>query len=246
MNTNAKFLKETVSNTIYDANGSMNLDTCYELTVSELALQQSKRDQIIAFYLTILGFVIPNVISLDISNSAKAVAFLAMYFIGLIFCHVILRYRIYKEVYWIACRVISQMYNILPESRDHEVIYTLFFNALKKNAPTIVIKNKDGKNSFFKSYRRQLNSAETLLYEALALFATFVGCISAWYAWNIHWGISTTILLFLLYMLFRINYKYTTRLMALYKCVDTKEEKDLENTFAKAWMLHCYVDDILD
>ncbi len=50
--------------------GSMNLDNCYEQTVAELGLQQSKRDQIIAFYLTILGIVIPNVVGLKVSDPA--------------------------------------------------------------------------------------------------------------------------------------------------------------------------------
>lgn len=239
----------------YAEDGSMDLDSCYETTVAELGLQQSKRDQIIAFYLTILGFVIPNVISLDISNLAKAVAFLSMYGIGAIFCHVILRYRIYKEVYWIACRVLTQLCNIKPEYRNRDTIYTLYYNCLVKNEKTIVIKNK-GKKSFWLSFKRQINSAETLLYEVLVLFSTFVGGIGALYAYSVHYLLTAFIIVFLIAMVIVMNYKYTSRLMKLYACIDEKNNATnadtvsdeyvaaFESTFEKAWMLHCFVDDI--
>lgn len=234
----------------YNKDGHMDLATSYEQSVAELGLQQSKRDQIIAFYLTILGFVIPNVISLDIPVPAKAVAFLSMYAIGFIFCHVILRYRIYKEVYWIACRVISQLYNIKPEGHKRQVLYALFFHALKNNQSTIVqYKETAGSEkvpSKWRSFRRQLNSAETLMFETLVFFSSFVGAIGAWYLFQLSWALCAVCGLVLILMAIWINYKYTTRLMALYRCIDTELEDDLKATFDKAWMLHCYVDDIIE
>ena len=237
----------------YSIDGSMDLDNCYQQTVAELGLQQSKRDQIIAFYLTILGFVIPSVVSLDVGNGPKALAFLAMYAIGAIFCHVILRYRIYKEVYWIACRVISQMCNIKPKHRTKRNIYILFYNALENNKSSIVQYSKKGsvcKRSLFKSFKRQLNSAETLLYETLALFSGFVGAIGGYYAWCVSKFMGVAVWILLIYMLIRINYKYVTRLMALYGCIDESDEDKklelMEATFAKAWMLHCYIDDVVE
>lgn len=239
-------IPKKIQKQFYDAEGCMDLDSCYEQAVAELALQQSKRDQIIAFYLTILGFVIPNVIDLDIKAGAKTVAFVAMYAIGLIFCHVILRYRIYKEVYWIACRVITQLCNIIPSARNEKVIYTLFFRCLEKNRDSIVIKNKDNKNSILKSFKRQINSAETLLFETLLLFTTFVGCIGLLHLKEVSVIACVVGTAFVIYMLIKVNYKYVTRLMSLYKCVDTDNLDDLKETFKKAWMLHCFVDDIID
>lgn len=237
-------IRKSISKEYYDNEGCMNLDNCYDMTVAELGLQQSKRDQIIAFYLTILGFVIPNVIDLEISDIAKGIAFLGMYIIGAMFCHVILRYRIYKEVYWIACRVITQLCNIKPSKRNSEVIHTLFYHALKKNIGTIVKYKKNGERSILRSFRRQLNSAETLLFETLAIFATLVGCIGAFYLYNYNKLISIAIVIFLIIMFIAINYKYTTRLMELYKCIDTNNLDDLLIPFGKAWMLECYIDDI--
>lgn len=233
--------------------GAMDLDNNYDMTVAELGLQQSKRDQIIAFYLTILGFVIPSVISLEIHNGAKAIAFLAMYGIGVIFCHVIIRYRTYKEVYWIACRVLTQLCNIHKPFINEQTIYTLYFNALVKNKGSIVVKNKREKKdpetgavktSILRSFLKQLDSAETLLFETLALFSTFVGGIGAFYAYSVHWALTIVILLFLLEILASLNYRYVTKLLELYKVVDTHTIDDLQIPFKKAWMLHCYVDDL--
>ncbi len=243
MQTKRKITK-TIKKEYYDNDGYMDLDNCYDMTVAELGLQQSKRDQIIAFYLTILGFVIPNVISLDIPNIAKGIAFLGMYIIGAIFCHVILRYRIYKEVYWIACRVITQLCNIKPAKRTRDVIHTLFYHALKKNQSTIVKYKKNGEPSLLRSFRRQLNSAETLLFETLAIFATLVGCIGASYLYSYNKIICVVIILLLVIMFIKMNYKYATRLMELYKCIDTDTLDDLLIPFGKAWMLECYIDDI--
>lgn len=245
MNTQEKKINKNIPEVAYNPDGCMDLDNSYGQTVSELGLQQSKRDQIIAFYLTILGFVIPNVIDMDIGNTGKAIAFFAMYGIGAIFCHVILRYRIYKEVYWIACRVIAQLCNIHENRRSKDVIYTLFFNCLQKNQRTIVVKNRKGKNSFLKSWKRQLNSAETLLYETLVMFSSFVGFIGSWYMYRESVLVAILCVVCIIYMLFRMNHKYTRRLMDLYVCVDTEQQCDLEKTFEKAWMLHCYVDDII-
>lgn len=254
--TDKIILTEKIPRGDYSLDGSMDLDNCYQQTVAELGLQQSKRDQIIAFYLTILGFVIPSVVSLEVGNGPKALAFLAMYVIGAIFCHVILRYRIYKEVYWIACRAISQMCNIKPECRTKKNIYILFYNAMDHNKSSIVQYRKNQpkgavpKRSFWRSMKRQLNSAETLLYETLALFSSFVGAIGGYYAWCVSWMLGVCVWVALVYMFVQINCKYVKRLMALYDCIDEPDEdkklEKLEATFAKAWMLHCYVDDVVE
>lgn len=65
-------------------------------------------------------------------------------------------------------------------------------------------KRNEKKKSLFRSFKRQINSAETLLYEN----------------------------------------------MALYDCV-AEEDNDkkllaLESTFSKVWMLHCYLDDVIE
>jgi len=239
-------IKQKIPYSSYNPDNAMDLDNNYNMTVAELGLQQSKRDQIIAFYLTILSFAIPNIISLDIENHLKFFAFLIMYIIGIIFCLVILRYRIYKEVYWIACKVLTQLCNIKKPNIDQSTIYTLYYNALVKNQNTIVRKNKNGKNSVFHSFRRQIDSAETLLFETLVLFSTFVGIIGAGHLYLKYKAAGIVVGVFVFLILIQLNYIYCTKLMSLYRCVDTELVEDLEIPFKKAWMLHCYVDDITE
>ena len=247
-------IKKTIPRHFYDDDECMDLDNCYNLTVAELGLQQTKRDQILALYLAILGFVVPSIVNLEVHDLAKAFAFICMYLVGMMLTHVILRYRIYKEVYWIACRVISQLCNIKHGGRNKDVILTLFYHTLEKNLGTIVkYRKRDEKNpdpnapkkrSIIRSFRRQLNSAETLLFETLALFSTAVGFVGSFYIFphSIAGGILTFI--FIIAMLVSVNYKYTSRLMELYKCIDSGDPKDLLIPFGKAWMLECYIDDV--
>ena len=245
MQNNKIYIQERIPKDSYDPDGSMDLDNTYGQAVSELGLQQSKRDQIIAFYLTILGLVAPSVIGMDVSDLAKATAFFAMYCIGVVFCHVILRYRIYKEVYWIACRVITQLCNIKKQDINKNIVYTLFYNCLKKNEGTIVVKHKPQKPSVLLSFIHQLNSAETLLYETLVFFSSFVGLIGSWLLSKVSVVFAVISVVCIVCMIIAMNIKYTKRLVDLYTCVDTREVCDLEKTFSKAWMLHCYVDDIV-
>ncbi|MBR4724692.1 MAG: hypothetical protein IK071_02800 [Lachnospiraceae bacterium] len=225
----------------------MNLETSYEKTVEELGLQQTKRDQIIALYLSILGFVIPNIISLDIVPIGKGLGFLVIYIIGILLCRIVIRYRIYKEVYWISCRVISQLYNIVPELRNKETVQTLFFRSLKKNSSNVVVKNRSGKVSTLKSFKKQLSSAEMTLFNILLIFASFIGGISATYLWkdgSVYSMIAAGVLvLVIIYTFCRLNYQYVSSLLLQYKCVSTEKTEDLSIPFNKAWMLHCYIDD---
>ncbi len=234
----------------YDPKGNMNLDSAYQLTVAELGLQQTKRDQIIAFYLAVLGLVSPSLIGLDVHNAIKGSIFLMLYFIGVMFSHVILRYRIYKEVYWIACRVISQLNNIKPENRYKSVIYRIFYEELKENEDTIVRKNKKDKVSLIRSFKRQINSAETLLFETMVVFSTGVGAMAVGFFWSVSMWAAIALIAFLVIEIIRLNYKYCSRLVKLYRCIETEDSgekvKELESTFKKAWMLRSFLDDVLE
>ena len=234
--------------------GSMDLDTVYELTVSELGLQQSKRDQIIAFYLTVLGLISPNFMALEMDNIIIGIVFLVLMIVGFMLARVILRYRIYKEVYWIACRVISKLNNIKPECRDKGTIYNLYYAELAANQHTIVEKTKDKKRILpFKSFRKQLDSAETILFETMLILCAGVGMLSFYYFNKICLWYGIAIVCFIIFMILKMNYNYSKRLMELYKCLEVNEEKNddkkndaFEKAISKAWMLRFFVDDIIE
>lgn len=244
---NNKKINEKIRMEQFSKKDFMSLEISYEKTVEELGLQQTKRDQIIALYLSILGFVIPSIINLNVPRIAKGLGFFVIYLIGILFCRIVIRYRIYKEVYWIACRVISQLYNIRSESRNKETVQTLFYRTLKKNSPSVVIKNKKGRISVWKSFKKQLSSAEMTLFNILLLFTSFIGGISVAYMFRAGFLatmiVSALIAALILFTYFKLNRLYVTSLLDQYKCVDSGDTKDLSIPFNKAWMLHCYVDD---
>lgn len=104
---------------------------------------------------------------------------------------------------------------------------------------------KPQKPSVLLSFMHQLNSAETLLYETLVFFSSFVGLIGSWLLSKVSVVFAVISVVYIVCMIIAMNVKYTKRLVDLYTCVDTREVCDLEKTFSKAWMLHCYVDDIV-
>ena len=254
---------------LVDETGFMDLNATYDQAVTELGLQQSKRDQIIAFYLALLGFIVPSVISEEMPGLTIALICLGLYVIGVLFCHVILRYRGYKECYWIACRVITQLHHIKPEKRSNEVIKSLYFHALAKNRKSTVIswedkrektdaaEKKDAdafvvhpKPNYLPTMRRQINSAETLLFETLVIFSTLAGGLGAYYIWQENMWVGMVLAVVQAVLFVVMNNEYISCLMKIYACVSEpdpeKREKKLDSAFGKAWMLHCSVDDLLE
>lgn len=96
-----------------------NLTDLYAKAYEELSLQQSKRDQIISLYLAVFSFLIPFSLSLEtLSWRNKGWIFIAVGIIGILFSFIIVRYRVYKEVYWMCCQSISTLYNFKQEELD--------------------------------------------------------------------------------------------------------------------------------
>ncbi len=258
MEDRKKLMPEGIPEHLLSDTGFMSLDMAYEQAVAELGVQQSKRDQIIGFYLTIISFLVPFVISQGLPAWVTGLMFCCIYGIGVAFCFVILRYRVYKECYWIACRVILQLNHILESERSHGVIRTLYYHALKKNCDKVVItkeNKKKGKGQptrvpcYLRTMKRQIDSAETLLFETLAVVSSLAGGIGVYYFWQTKWWLGCGLIVILVCMLVRLNWEYIHRLASLYECVYQTDaavrEKKLDSAFNKAWMLHCSVDDIL-
>lgn len=93
------FEKFELTPDLFDTKKEINFENLYNLCTAELSLQQSKRDQIIAFYVAIAGFLIPTAYELDVSVWFRGAAFALVAFIGAMLCRVVVRYRVYKEVY---------------------------------------------------------------------------------------------------------------------------------------------------
>ena len=85
-------------------------DFIYDKAIAELGLQQTKRDQLITIYIALYAFLVPAILETQkISLSAQGWIFLACSILGVLFAVVIIRYRVYKEIYWLCCQSITTL-----------------------------------------------------------------------------------------------------------------------------------------
>ncbi len=227
---------------IYEEKCDLRLENLYNQCYAELALQQSKRDQIIAVYITIVSLLLPTIYDLNLTTAAAAGVYLLIYVIGAMLCGVIRRYRIYKEVYWLTCRVISTLMRVKPECITKHVVQKLFAESMRKNFASVVIV-KEGKVSRLATTKRHSFSAETLLYKLLALTSSVLLGLSIWLFASlivptpIH-AILAIIVGAVAYL--RLEQAYITDLCKVYAyCLD-EEKSSFNSAYQKAWFLHSF------
>ncbi|MBQ5390241.1 MAG: hypothetical protein IIU58_04965 [Clostridia bacterium] len=245
-----------------DADG-INLDSMYSQCNAELALQQSKRDQIIALYITVAGFLIPTVMNLNIGAFSTASAFTLMFFVGIMLCRVIVRYRVYKEVYWITSRTIAELFRIPNAAITKELVQKIFADNLRKDRASVLIvypfaeecvssylvegekQTVDFKKAVNKraSRKRMCNSAETYLYMLMALMSAatlFLAVFSlASACLPDHALLSAAISLAGGAAAFEYAMQiYIRSLSDLFRYCFDKEKSSFNAAYAKAWFLH--------
>lgn len=230
-----------------------NLEYLYDKTYAEMSLQQSKRDQIITIYLALFSFLIPFALGQEaIDWQTKGFLFLAAGIIGVFFSLICIRYRIYKEAYWLACQTITVLMNFKSEEVDKELIQKSFYHCLKKKGKGYTV--KIGERNVWKTskfVKKNLFSAETMHFMIIDLMASIIfglgaGLIfSVAVCWKLLIGIVGGVGLFLL-----LTRKYFVGLGKIYgvaklkysqKTADKKEKDGAFNVaFSKAWTLHLY------
>ena len=212
----------------------------YERACSELDLQQEKRDYIVKIYMLIMTFLIPLLVSLDnISIEHKGYILLVASFIGVMLTVIVVRYRVYKEAYWIACVVIMQLHHFKEEAVTKENIQALYYNCmLKKWKKNINIKNGVRSFSNWRVFKNNIFSAETLYYCIIALLTSIsVGVGTGMVFWGEVWlgYIAGGVMIILLMMLY---FKHLKRFFQV--LVDDNLEESFNYAFSKAWILHFY------
>jgi len=220
------------------------LEKTYELCISELGLQQKKRDQTIAFYIAVISFVIPALLDMGSASPAKAAGFWALYVLGGLLSLVVVRYRVYKEIYWITCRTINQLYHYKQEAINKELVQHHFYKNIEKNAGSVYVFHKgadDGnekKVMRFKSLVKIFNSAETILYQVLVLMGSMVLWIALYSSiksefWAI--GIASVVVLINHYLL---SAYYVKHLTEVYDVILDGKDASFNASYSKAWFLH--------
>ena len=222
-----------------------NIDAMYERVFDEMALQQTKRDQLITIHLAAFAFIVPAVLDSqkDISPLISGGIFLALGFIGFLFSLIIIRYRRYKEAYWICCRTLSVMMTMEEENWTKENIQAIFYQCLKKKVHTSM---KKGRLKKFTLARKNMNSGETLYLVINAIISGGVAGFGAVMVLNALPYFSAVIntvagtLVGVIVFAYTL-YRYFKTLVDVYRVCDDQSEESFNAIFGDAWFLHFFV-----
>ena len=155
---------------------NIELEKLYELTINELGLQQSKRDQLLTIYLAMCSFLIPFGFSLDIlSWQNKGYIFLATAIVGILFSNIIVRYRIYKEIYWLCCETITILFTLEKKNLTKHILQQCYHRTMYKKCKKYLVENKDKHLVFnkFEYIKDDITSSE-FTYFMIHCFVTSV------------------------------------------------------------------------
>lgn len=236
---------------LFDPAREINLENLYNLCTAELTLQQTKRDQIIAFYVAIASFLIPTAYEMELSAPFRAAAFALVAFIGAMLCRVIVRYRVYKEVYWVTARTITALMRAKPEKLEKALVQHLFAKNLQKSMPSVVAYDTEERDGVrvparirrFATVRKQQNSAETMLYLLIVVMTAVPAFLAGYAAFACMPGAPAWLpaagggVLFLVVggLLMR---SYARALADLYAYCFDGSDASFNRAYSKAWFLH--------
>ncbi len=262
------FEKTDVGADIFTKKDGINLESMYSQCNAELALQQSKRDQIIAVYISVAGFIIPSILGLGLGLLPMAAAFFLMYVIGDTLCKVVVRYRVYKEVYWITSRTIATLFCVENNRINKQLVQKLFADNIRRGCTSVIalrdgFEEKVGAAALHTpvSYNEAVdcratakkisNSAETQLYKLMALMSAATLALAVFFAAKELTSLLTVltptlqltaaILLAAIAGFLAYNKEkgfYITKLTEVYDYCFDGKKKSFNATYAKAWFLH--------
>ncbi len=226
----------------YPYQPNFDIDKLYDAANEEMALQQRKRDQIITLYMAMITFLVPFTIGLAVASLVKGLMFLFLSVIGLILGLIMIRYRVYKEVYWVSIRTLARLKNSPKESVDKRLIQSVFYSSLKKVGGKFADKEKK-KINLKKLAKESFFSSETLYFVLQAFVSSAIFTVSFIFILDFaHPAIRYTASALVGMALFGLQYyKYIKELARTYLSLADEENKRAYNyAFSKAWHLHFY------
>lgn len=243
--------REDIGEGLLKDNQNYNLEDIYEHAHSELSLQQSKRDQIITIYLALCSFLLPFALGESVPTMEwKGAIFVLLGVVGILFSLIVVRYREYKEVYWICCQTLTVLQSFKPEKLDKELIQRTFYYSLHKKGKGF-LHETTGRLQRGKFVKKNLNSSETFHYMIIVLMASFINGLGVAFLclrWGIL-GIAAGVIVGLAVLAWLMSVYFNT-CIKIYKVLEEPEEgkekeKDdaFRSAFSKAWFLHMYYDE---
>ena len=229
-----------------DVDRKYDFDSLFERTHQELSLQQSKRDQIITIYLALCSFIMPFVLGEDyIKTQMKGIIFIVVAIIGVLFSLIAIRYREYKEVYWLCCQSITVLQNFKSEEINKDLIQRTFFHCLHKKG------KKTASMSFVQYAKANIFSAETMHFIIIDLMTSFIAALGIIMLLEdlakikIVIGIIGALIIFVvqLFYYFYVCRKVYSVIKMINQNQEIKKREDAFNrVFKKAWFLHMYIE----
>jgi 4-hydroxybenzoate polyprenyltransferase len=231
-----------------------DLGGIYEHAHSELSLQQSKRDQIITIYLALCSFLLPFVIGEElISILMKGVLFFLLGIVGMLFSCITVRYREYKEAYWLCCQALTVLSSFEDNELNKTTVQRAFYHCLQKKGHKYLVDRRGEKRFKKRIYvKNNINSSETMYFVIMSLMSSLIlGLGVAWILrpfcglLHIIVGVITGLTaFFLLWCL------YFGTCIRIYRCLEVRNREgdkerrdgDFNKVFSKAWFLHFYYD----
>lgn len=227
----------------YKLNPSPKFDlmTIYEKCIEEMTLQQTKRDQIITVYLAMFSFVLSYILPNDTMDFFfKGMVMLAVAVIGYGFSLIIIRYRMYKEAYWICCDALTNLMCIKEGAIDKKTIQRVYYNCLEKKGRNFYKNNKFSRYLFFK---KNIFSGETIYslihsFIVSALFGLSVFLLA--YSLPVN-GYLAGVVAGIIFFVIQV-YLFFKHLISTYKVLTDNTNASFNSVFNKAWFLHLYID----
>lgn len=252
---NKNFYEFAIPNDAKKDENDIDLNELYERAINELGLQQSKRDQLLTIYLAMFSFLLPFALSLDIiSWQVKGFIFLATAIIGIFFADIIIRYRVYKEVYWLCCQTITMLFGIKKNRLKKAIIQQCYYMCMKKKCGKHLIekeiKDKNGnkitiKKFSKKSYIKDNFTSSEFVYFVIHSFVTVlifglsIALILPFSSYkNILIALLCSFVLFFIFM-----FDFFSRCIKVYSVLIDGKHESFNYAFSKAWFLHFYIDD---
>lgn len=227
-----------------DPEPEYDLALMFEKCNEDMIAQQAKRDQLISLFLAIFSFVVPFALSMEgVTAPFKGLIFLAIAIIGVLFCLVIIRYRLYKESYWLACRTLTTLMGFKKHEIDKQTVQAVYYQCMKKNFKHLEEKDDVPPRFLWKEfYKGTLFSGETILYIVEAFLTALTAGLSIllFCAGFGIWQFVLAGLTILLTFIWLLN-MFLSELLHVYDVLVDDTDKSFNKTYKRAWHLHMFV-----
>lgn len=244
-----KFVPKEITLADLNTEHTIDLPKLYERAHDELTLQQTKRDHIITLYLSIFSLIIPFALSLESLNTiSKGLIFFAISLIGVIFSLIAIRYRIYKEIYWLCCETITCLMKINASALNKDIVQSLFYKSLSKKGNNFINKmsNTKKKWSGWLYFKKNIFSSETLHFIIIIFMTSILSSLGLYFilsdaALKLWLLILISAVLGIIVFVFLLIV-YFINCQKVYSVLIDSTNSSFNKTFEKAWFLHFYID----